>query len=160
MQIKKLNKTAFTLLEVLLAAIIFIISIGGLFATLNAVRSPVTQKENALSAAITGQQVLNYLRSQVNAQTYYNGCSLPLDASNNCPALDLSTGPHLVPSGILTGVGISWPNNLSILNATGLNYTVLCADGSSGAAATCNPAPNGNGANLDQARQVTLNITS
>ena len=67
MRIKNLNNTAFSLLEILLAAIIFVISIGGIFATLNAVRAPVANKESALTAAVFGKQVLEALRSQVNA---------------------------------------------------------------------------------------------
>ena len=91
MRIKNSKISAFTLLEVLLAAIIFVISIGGLFVTLNAVRAPVAQKEQALAAAIYGQQVLNYLRSQVSTGTgYYNTTSWT--NSTPCTLLDLELG--------------------------------------------------------------------
>jgi len=64
-------------LEVLLASIIFMISVLGVFATLSAVRQPVLQKERALTAAVFTQQLLEGLRSQVSASNFtangYNG---------------------------------------------------------------------------------------
>lgn len=73
MRINYLKNAAFTLLEVLLAAIIFIISVGGVFATLNYVRQPVLEKERALTAAIMGKQFLESLRSQISAANLVNG---------------------------------------------------------------------------------------
>ena len=72
MRINNLNNRAFSLLEVLLASIIFVISITGVFITLTALRKPVADKENALAAAILGKQVLEALRSSVNAGTFYS----------------------------------------------------------------------------------------
>ena len=72
MRITHLRKTAFTLLEVLLASIIFIVSVLGVFSTLSAVRQPVLQKERALTAAVFGQQFLEGLRSQVNANNVHS----------------------------------------------------------------------------------------
>jgi len=102
---------AFSLLEVLLASIIFIITISGVFVTLNYVRQPVLDKESALSAAVFGKQVLEALRSKVDASTYFGPCSLALNANAACPDFSLSLGLHQVPPGNLQG--LKWPLNLS-----------------------------------------------
>jgi len=140
---KNLNNKAFSLLEILLSSIIFIITVGGVFATLNAVRIPVANKENALTAAIFGKQVLECLRSQVDARTYYNSCSV---VQSPCPDFSLSVGSHLVPTTTLnTTEGLYWPTGFAAVNPNGLSYSVVCADGS-------NPC------NADSSRQVNLNI--
>jgi len=142
---KNLNNTAFSLLEVLLASIIFIISIGGIFATLNAVRTPVSNKENALSAALFGKQVLEALRSQVTQQALANfyACSVN---QNPCPDFALSVGQHQISAATLATVGLSWPSTaLSTANGNVVTYTAACADGSSPCGA-------------DTARRVDLNI--
>ncbi len=145
---KNLNKTGVTLLEILLASVIFVVSIAGIFATLNAVRTPVTTKENALMAAVFGKQVLDTLRSVVNAggTTYYGICA------GNCATFDLQLGPHQVVAATLAAYGITWPS-ADLINAnkiggvTTLSYTVSCADGS--VPASCN---------ADVARRLDLNI--
>lgn len=143
MRMKNLNNTAFSLLEVLLSAIIFVISIGGIFATLNAVRSPVTGKTYALSAAVFGKQVLETLRNQVNNQASAN---FYLVCSGSCTTFDLELGVHSLtplPS------GLSWPSTyLNTANSNTLTYTVSCAD--TGSISAC-------GAYV--ARRVDLNIT-
>jgi Tfp pilus assembly protein PilV len=145
MRTKKLNNTGVTLLEILLASIIFVISVAGIFATLSAVRTPVGNKENALAAAVFGKQVLETLRTQVNAgaATYYGICTTT--CATNCTAvLSLCLGAHALN---LPASGLSWPTtDLQNANAA-LNYTVTCADGS--AAVACG---------ADVARKVVLNI--
>lgn len=143
MRIKNPNSSGFTLLEVLLAAIIFVVSVAGIFATLSAVRAPIANKENALVAAVFGKKVLETLRTQVSAggAAYYGICT----AGCNCTTVfNLCLGAHslTLPVG-----GFSWPTtDLSNNNAT-LNYTVTCADGSAAAACAA-----------DVARRVDLNI--
>jgi len=146
MRIKSSHHSAFTLLEVLMASLIFVISVLGIFATLNAVRGPVSNKESALTATVFGKQVLEALSSQVTAATYYtNTCAPP-----PCTTFDLSVGQHLVPTASLPA-GVNWPVALTQCN-NGLNYKVSCADGSAaGAAPFC-------GGNYFIARKVDLNI--
>jgi len=159
---KKLNKSAFSLLEVLLASIIFIVSVGGVFLTLNAIRRPVANKESALTAAIFGKQVLEALRSGVNAGSYYSACVTVNPVDGSCGDFTLSLGTHEVASSVLTPLGLTWPSAAISTVNTGhctvgppcLNYTVTCADGSSpsyGSTAACS--------NPDSARKVDLNIT-
>jgi len=145
----RLKNSAFTLLEVLIASIIFIIAVAGVFATLSYVREPVVDKQYQLTATVFGNQVLEYLRSQVNggvAATFY---------SETCPCTDLSLGlgTHLVPSSNFP-TGISWPQSLcplGVLNCPTLSYTVTCADGTT---TSCSST----GATPDIARQVSLTI--
>src|SRR5208283_5404612 len=94
MRITHLRKTAFTLLEVLLASIIFIVSVLGVFSTLSAVRQPVMEKERGLTAAVFGQQLLEYLRSQVNASQVNTDPVHPCYSYSNL----LSFGTHLTAS--------------------------------------------------------------
>jgi Tfp pilus assembly protein PilV len=152
MHIRILKNTAFSLLEILLAAVIFVISVAGVFATLTAVRVPVTTKSNQLAAAVFGKQVLEYLRSQVNTSNYYNAdCSThPL---HYCNDLSLILGQHEVSFSSLP-VGLNVPQSLYNLNGgvTGvLTYNVLCADGG---LITCNVV------GMNEARQVTFTIIS
>ncbi len=137
-------RDAFTLLEVLLASVIFMISVAGIFATLNAVRAPVANKQSQLSAAVFGKQILERLYSNVNANTWGTPC-----ATNPCTDFDLAPGSHQVSVATLATAGLSWPTTaLSNANLIGgvpvLQYTVTCSDG------TCS--------NLNLPRQVNLNI--
>ncbi len=158
MRMKNLNKTAFSLLEVLLGSVIFIISVGGIFATLNAVRTPVTAKTNALTAAVFGKRVLEALRSDVSEQAsinFYQVCS------GFCTTFDLALGVHHVASGSLPS-GLSWPTVLVTANNTPcdtngcLIYTVSCADGSGGVNSYSSLCTGG--INSSVARKVVLNI--
>ena len=160
MKKNSLNNSAFSLLEILLASIIFIVSVGGIFVTLNALRKPVADKESALTAAIFGKQVLEALRSNVDARTYYNCCTGVANCSGptppTCGDFSLALGPHQValpPAGVPQ---ITWPNTgLSQANGGYLNYNVFCADSTAAAPEYANCAT---GANPDMARQVNLNI--
>jgi len=159
-RIKNLNNTAFSLLEILLASIIFIISITGVFVTLTAVRKPVADKESSLAASVFGKQVLEGLRSSVNAGTYYGPCVSWNAAASVCGDFSLYLGNHQVPKANLLS-GISWPPALTAWNticdtaANGcLIYTVSCATGvQTGSPPDCN-----NGSSNDIARRVTLTI--
>jgi Tfp pilus assembly protein PilV len=122
---------AFSLLEILLASVIFVVAVAGIFGTLSYVRKPVTSRESALSAAVFGKQVLEALRSQVSmaASSNYYSCST---VTSPCPDFALSVGQHQVqPAGL--PVGLRWPSALvaknNSCNAQGcLIYTVYCAD--------------------------------
>ncbi len=156
MRMKNLNNTAFSLLEILFASIIFVVSVAGVFATLNAVRTPVANKESALTATVFGKQVLETLRAQVtdpqgSLALYYN-CSV---GSSPCPDFSLSVGTHQVNNTTLISNGLVWPTEPSGVNlgskqspVNDLNYTVFCADG---IPADCTT-------NTDTAHKVDLSI--
>jgi type II secretory pathway pseudopilin PulG len=150
MRIKNLNNSAFSLLEILLAAIIFLASVAGVFATLNAVRGPVANKENALAAAVFGKQALEALFSQVENPTYYNSCTDFNGGDGTCSDFSLAVGTHEVTTlGAGWPAGLAWPAILSASNtcpnvappvASGcLSYIVACADGSAGPSCGGNP---------------------
>ena len=128
MRIKDLNNIAFTLLEVLLAAIIFVITISGLFVTLNAMRAPVANKETALTAAVFGKQVLEALRDQVSTASAanYNTCSSVNASDGSCADFSLSLqttalAKHEVNHTTLATYGLTWPTSLASSNTTGCN---------------------------------------
>jgi type II secretory pathway pseudopilin PulG len=156
------NDMAFSLLEVLLASIIFIISIGGIFVTLNAVRKPVADKETALAAAVFGKQVLEAIRSSVNAGSYYSPDATCLGSGNNitCTDFTLALGTHNVsslPSGLNCPPGFAAVNTCTSVPSGCLVYKVTCGDGSTPTNTNppdCNPL----GTNNDIARQVNLSI--
>jgi hypothetical protein len=164
MWIKNLKNTAFTLLEVLLASIIFIISIAGVFATLNVVRTPVGGKEKALAAAILSKQIFEGLRSAVDedpALKFYTDCP-PGNCIDN--KLTLALGTHLLTFPVPLQVGtLNMPASLIPSNGPppggSLTYTVQCADGVTPGA--CGPGhcdPNGGACNDEIGRRVDLNI--
>jgi len=136
---KNLNNTAFSLLEILLSAVIFVIAVGGIFATLNAVRTPVSGKEYSLSAVVFGKQVFEALRTNVNNSS---GANFYTDANCSggiCTDFSLAVGNHYVTtSAPLWPSGLSWPTALKTANTVACNvttalclqYTVTCADGS------------------------------
>ena len=131
MKIKNPDLQAFTLMEVLLASVIFIISVGGLFLTLTAVRAPVQTKENQLAANVFSKQVLEYLHSQVDQSTFYSACPAI------CHNFDLTLATHYVNNDTVTAAGLTWPASLVAGNSNAsctvnpcLVYTVSCADGS------------------------------
>ncbi len=161
MRIKNLNSSGFSLLEILLASIIFIISVGGIFVTIAAVRRPVMDRGSSLAASVFGKQVLEALRSRVDASTYYGLCTL--NANGHCPNFDLFLGIHEVPSknfpsGLSWPASISYPNtsinnvancyNISNGDTSCLVYTISCADGSN----TCSSSGS------DMARRIDLTI--
>jgi len=137
-----MDAAAFTLIEVLMASIIFILTVGGVFATLNAVRAPVAQNVLAVSASTLGKQVLEALHSQVNtlsgAGQYYGLCTA-LNADNSCPDFSLSLGQHKVPVANVPGINLNTlpsdfassnpdTNNPANLNGV-VGYTVSCSGG-------------------------------
>ncbi len=135
MRMKNLNNTAFSLLEVLLSSVIFVIAVAGIFATFNAVRTPATNTESALTAAAFGKQVLETLRIQVNQQASANFYSCAsVNGNGTCGDFALSVGVHQISVATLATVGLSWPSTaLSNQNLVGgvpvVAYTVSCADG-------------------------------
>jgi len=156
LRVRNLNKSAFSLLEVLLASIIFVISVTGIFITLAAVRGPVADKENALTAAVFSKQVLEALRSSVNPITYYGSCAQP-NGDGSCGDFSLFLGGHEITKATLTGAGLRWPPTLTASNTvcdTAVNgclvYMVTCQDGTT---TSCLQ-----GVDPDMPRQVTLNI--
>ena len=64
------SQQAFSLVEVLVASMVFILAVAGVLATLSAVRQPASTAERELKAAIVGQQVLEEMRVKVDANDW------------------------------------------------------------------------------------------
>jgi len=83
-----LNKKGVSLIEVIIAALIFSITSAGLFSTFSAQRIATERSQRQLQAAYYARQVLEELRAKVDQQNWDSG--------------DLSIGTHNVTSGIFT----------------------------------------------------------
>ncbi|MBF0510937.1 MAG: hypothetical protein HQL13_01270 [Candidatus Omnitrophica bacterium] len=132
-----INNNAFSLLEVLLASIVLVIAVAGVFATLHSVRVKVTNKETALAASAMGCKVLDsLLYAQDN--TYVSKYGLKCSDVPSCGAFEIATlGTHRIDNTTLIHNGLSWPGfpsgwdteNKSCQPAPCLVYTVQCAPG-------------------------------
>jgi len=152
---KKLNNNnGFSLLEILLASIIFVLSVAGIFMTLNAVRAPVANKQNALVAANFGQAVLENLRTMVSGGDFYNSCAT-INTDTSCAEFTLSLGGHEVSLPIAGTTINDWPST-AIAGAniydgeSKIKYVVSCADMS----LDCDK----DGSKPDMARRVDIHI--
>ncbi len=84
------TQKAFTIVEVLVAAVIFSITVLGVFSTIAAIRKPAAVSERTLVAAYYGRQVLEDLRAKIDKRDWNTGL--------------LSTGTHNYGTAIIHGV--------------------------------------------------------
>ena len=68
--------SGFSLVEAVVAAVIFSITVVGVFASLAAIQQPAANSGQSLNAALCGQQVLENLRSKVDARDWDTGGAL------------------------------------------------------------------------------------
>ena len=125
----KKNRNGFTLAEVMISAVIFTISVAGLFSVLSATRNTSDATERQVQAAHLGRQLLEGLRAKVDQRswpqaTWYLNCNGVL---NNWP----TTFPN------------DYPDNPFVQNYILQDTDVMY---------TCTPQGNGS-------RLVTLEIT-
>lgn len=78
----KHKHSGFTLVEVIVAAMIFSILAAGLYASMSSLRQPAAVTTKKITAALIGQQILEDLRSKVDASNWNSG------------ELSLSPPPH------------------------------------------------------------------
>lgn len=70
-QIHKKRKTkAFTLVEVIISSVIFALAMAGVYASVSQLRQPATESSQEVTAAFLGKQILDKLRTQINAQSW------------------------------------------------------------------------------------------
>ena len=81
------RQRGFSITETLVAAVIFSITAAGIFATISGLKKPVAKTGHSLEAAYIGQQVLEGLRSGVDA-----GPNSPWNDATNPKAL--TVGQH------------------------------------------------------------------
>ncbi|HOW36254.1 MAG TPA: type II secretion system protein [Candidatus Omnitrophota bacterium] len=69
------KKNGFSLVEVIIASVIFIISTVGLFSALSGLRTASGESKKRLFAANYGKQVLEGLRAKVDDRTWNDSCN-------------------------------------------------------------------------------------
>ena len=84
-RLRKIKNTGISLIEVVLAALIFSITSAGLFSTFSAQRIATERSERRLQAVYYARQVLEELRARVDQRNWDSG--------------DLSIGTHNLSSG-------------------------------------------------------------
>ncbi len=102
----------FSIVEVVVAAVIFAITSVGILTTISVFRQPAKVSERKVQAAFYAQRILEDLRSQVD-QTTWNDVSSPL-----------ATGTHPISSGIYSGnyVVTADPDGYRVVNVN-LNWS-------------------------------------
>ena len=84
--------TGFSVAEALVAAMVFSIAAAGVFSTIGSVQKPSAGTDRSLQAAYIGQQVLEGLRSSVDAGTWD-------DSTTPSPLYGTVSGtPHACPA--------------------------------------------------------------
>lgn len=63
----------FTIVEVVVAALIFALAVTGVFSAIGALRGPAVASKEDITAAFVGKQVLEDLRTEVDAETWTTG---------------------------------------------------------------------------------------
>ncbi len=101
-------KTGFSLVEVLVASILFLITVAGLFAAFSQSRVNSEHVDKRLQAAYIGRQVLEELRAKVDQRTW--------DVLNS----DLSLGSHSMTRNIfiinyVVSEDASYPNTRKVV---------------------------------------------
>ena len=64
------KQSGFSLVEVMVASLIFALSIAGIMATVSALNRPATQTSREVIAAMLGEQLLEKFRKEVNASNW------------------------------------------------------------------------------------------
>ncbi|MBI3602501.1 MAG: hypothetical protein HY209_06380 [Candidatus Omnitrophica bacterium] len=115
----KINTQGMSLLEAFLAAVIFVISVAAVFTTLIGTRRPAVNNDQMTTAALVAKNVLEDLRSKVDALDYPTG--------------NLSSGTHTLtgqgPSGLYNVYyNVTLLNALDPNSARQVNLTVTWPD--------------------------------
>ena len=72
------NKTGFTITEVIVASLIFVLVIIGVFSTISSLSEPSEESTREVTAALIGKQILENLRLAVDARFWDSGDSYSL----------------------------------------------------------------------------------
>ncbi len=65
-----LRRGGFSIAEAVIAAIVFVIAVTGVLATIGNIKKPSARTDRSLTAAYVGQQVLEAMRTNVDAGTW------------------------------------------------------------------------------------------
>lgn len=67
------RKQGFTIVEVVMASIIFALTAAGIYTTLSALRQPAGESARDVTAAFLGEQFLQSMRNEVDQSTWNSG---------------------------------------------------------------------------------------
>ncbi len=84
------QKNGFTIVEVVISSLIFVIAVAGIFASINLLRKPAEDTTDKINAAFVGKEILEGLRKQVDAASWQTG--------------DLTVGTHALNTISVDGV--------------------------------------------------------
>ncbi len=112
------RKSGFSIAEAVIAAMVFVIAATGVFATIGNIKKPSARTDRSLTAAYVGQQVLEDMRTNVDAGTWDD------------PGSPLSLGAH---NGSKSVNGVDYPYSYNVVQdpvskARQVNITVNWAD--------------------------------
>jgi len=109
----------FSITEAMTAAIVFVIAATGVFATLGNIKKPSARTDRSLTAAYLGQQVLEDMRTNVDAGTWDNANSeMSLGAHSGSKSVNGVTYPYAytvaqdpVSNARQVMITVTWPDN-------------------------------------------------
>ena len=111
-----LNRSAFSLVEAMVAGVIFTITAAGVFASLAAVQKPAVTNDKSLGAAYCGQKFFESLRANVDVRDWATGKLKPGGGSVTCDQNGVTytvnyTIVDMLPSSTArqARITISWP---------------------------------------------------
>jgi Tfp pilus assembly protein PilV len=84
-EIRRRENEGFTVVEVIVASLIFALTAAGIFATISALNQPVVESSEEVKAAFLGKRILEDLRKEVDATIWTGG---PLDPANSPYAMN------------------------------------------------------------------------
>jgi type II secretory pathway pseudopilin PulG len=112
----RLRQGGFSIAEAVIAAMVFIIAVTGVLATIGNIKKPSVRTDRSLTAAYVGQKVLEDMRNEVDAGTWDTG---PLKVGPNprpCPNAvancTYSVDEDPVSHAREVTVNVTWPDNL------------------------------------------------
>ena len=91
-------RAAFSIVEAMVAAMVFAIAAVGVFSTISSSQKPSVSSDNSLQAAYIGQQILENMHSNVDASTWADSAS-PLYGTTSGTAHVCPTVTPPLPSG-------------------------------------------------------------
>ncbi len=105
----------FSIAEAVIAAMVFVIAVTGILATISNIKKPSARTDRSLTAAYVSQKVLEDMRNEVDAETWNTG---PLSAGPNprsCPNgvanCTYSVDEDPVSHARAVTVNVTWPDD-------------------------------------------------
>jgi len=86
------GRQGFTMVEVVVAAVIFALAAAGIFATISAMQQPAVESEEEIKAAFMAKRVLDEFRNNVDASLWSD------------PMWDPAGNPHTLGDVIIDGI--------------------------------------------------------